>query len=457
MNLPEPANTRQVPTRSPAVGTAPEPVPGEPVTVLDGVRTTQDRAWPATRPVRLSGASGLKPLVRASAMPDPRVFYDELESEWGEIAPVELEPGVPAWLVMGQRFVYDIMRNEHLFATNPQTWNGHAGDGLPATSGLRPAFTSHQRFAANHTDGALRQRLREPLDDAFEQISESITASKVRSFCNLLIDRFEDRGRADLMLEYASVVPFLVVADMIGFDPDDGQRLFDLTRRVAGGGTDAGPAVAEADRMLGSLVALRREHPRRDLASSLVAHPNMRDDAEVVHTLFVVAYSGNLTLTAWVAQTLLLTLADARFSGRLHGGRIDLDNAMDEVLWRSTPTIHALPRFARQDVMMDGKLVAAGDPLILAIHAANTDPRMDTGDPWDHVGSRAHVSFGTGPHACPAPRTARVIARIAVETLLRRLDVVLRIPATEIAWDETLWIRQPERLPVTFLPTVESA
>lgn len=421
------------------------------------MRGTQERPWRATRPVRLGTVSNLKPLVRASAMPDPRVFYDELQSEWGEVAPVELEPGVPAWLVMGQRLVYDVMRNEHVFATNPQTWNGHARGGLPATSGLRPVFTSHQRFAANHTDGALRQRLREPLDDAFEQLSESITAAKVRSFCNLLIDRFEDRGRADLMFEYASVIPFLVVADMIGFDPEDGQRLFDLTRRVAGGGTDAAPAVAEVDRMLGDLVAARREFPRRDLASSLVAHPNMRNDTEVVHTLLIVAYSGNLTLTAWVAQTLLLTLTDSRFSGRLHGGRIDLDNAMDEVLWRSTPTINALPRFARQEIVLDDKLIAAGDPLVLAIHAANTDPRMDTGDPWDHVGSRAHVSFGTGPHACPAARPARVIARIAVETILRRFDVVLRIPASDVTWDQALWIRQPVSLPVTFPPPVVSA
>ncbi|WP_129784695.1 cytochrome P450 [Promicromonospora panici] len=421
------------------------------------MRGTQDQPWRGTRPVRLGAVSNVQPLVRGSAMPDPRVFYDELESEWGEVAPVELEPGVRAWLVMGQRLVYDVMRNEHVFSTNPQMWNGHARGGLPATSGLRPVLTSHQRFAANHTDGALRQRLREPLDDAFEQLSESITAAKVRSFCNLLIDRFEDRGRADLMLEYASVIPFLVVADMIGFDPEDGQRLFDLTRRVAGGGTDAAPAVAEVDRMLGDLVAIRREFPKRDLASSLVAHPNMHDDIEVVHTLLIVAYSGNLTLTAWVAQTLLLTLTDSRFSGRLHGGRIDLDNAMDEVLWRSTPTINTVPRFARQEIVLDGKLIAAGDPLVLAIHAANTDPRMDTGDPWDHVGSRAHVSFGTGPHACPAPRPARVIARIAVETILRRLDVVLRIPASEVTWDQTLWMRQPVSLPVTFpLPVVSA-
>ncbi|MFD2028615.1 cytochrome P450 [Promicromonospora aerolata] len=421
------------------------------------MRGTQDRPWRGTRPVRLDDVTRLQPLVRASALPDPREFYDELEREWGEVAPVELEPGVPAWLVMGQRLVYDVMRNEHIFATNPQTWNGHARGGLPETSGLRPVFTAQQRFAANHTDGALRQRLREPLDDAFEQLSEGITAAKVRSFCNLLIDRFEDRGRADLMLEYASVIPFLVIADMIGFDPEDGQRLFDLTRRVAGGGTDAAAAVVEVDSLLSGLVAVRRKRPQRDLASSLAAHPNMREDTEVAHTLLIVAYSGNLTLTAWVAQTLLLTLTDSRFSGRLHGGRIDLDNAMDEVLWRSTPTINTLPRFARQDIVLDGKHIAAGDPLVLAIHAANTDPRMDTGDPWDHVGSRAHVSFGTGPHACPAPRTARVIARIAVETILRRLDVVLRIPVDEVTWDQTLWIRQPVRLPVTFPPPVVSA
>lgn len=425
--------------------------------MLGDRRGTQDRPWPSARPVRLSEVSRLKPLVRASAMQDPREFYDELQREWGEVAPVDLEPGVPAWLVMGQRLVYDVMRNEHLFATDPRTWNGHARGGLPATSGLRPVLTSQERFAANYSDGALRQRLREPLDDAFEQLSEGITAAKVRSFCNLLIDRFEDRGRADLMLEYASVIPFLVIADMIGFDPEDGQRLFDLTRRVAGGGTDAAPAVVEVDRLLGDLVAVRRRVPQRDLASSLAAHPNMRDDVEVAHTLLTVAYSGNLTLTAWVAQTLLLTLTDSRFSGRLHGGRIDLDNAMDEVLWRSTPTINTLPRFARQDIVLDGKHIAAGDPLVLAIHAANTDPRMDTGDPWDHVGSRAHVSFGTGPHACPAPRTARVIARIAVETILRRLDVVLRIPASEVTWDQTLWIRQPVRLPVTFPPPMVSA
>ncbi len=425
--------------------------------MLNDLHSTPERPWRGIKPLRLADVADLKPLVRASALPDPREFYDELESEWGEVAPVELEPGVPAWLVMGQRLVYDVMRNEHIFATNPQTWSGHAHGGLPPTSGLRPFFTSQQRFAANHADGALRLRLREPLDDAFEQLSEGITAAKARSFCNLLIDRFEDRGRADLMLEYASVIPFLVIADMIGFDPEDGQRLFDLTRRVAGGGTDAAPAVAEVDRMLGDLVAVRREHPKRDLASSLAAHPNMREDIEVAHTLLIVAYSGNLTLTAWVAQTLLLTLTDSRFSGRLHGGRIDLDSAMDEVLWRSTPTINTLPRFARQDVVLDDKLIAAGDPLILSIHAANTDPRMDTGDPWDYLGSRAHVSFGTGPHACPAPRTARVIARIAIETILRRLDVVLRIPAADVAWDPTLWIRQPVSIPVTFPVPVESA
>lgn len=425
--------------------------------VLDDMHNTQQVPWRAPAPVRLREVTDLRQLGEASALAEPRDLYDELAERWGEVAPVELEPGVPAWLVMGQRLVYDVLRNEHVFATDPRSWNGHARGGLPATSGLRPVLTSQRRLSASYSDGEVRRRLREPLDDAFEELSESITASKARSICNLLIDRFEDRGQADLMREYASVMPFLVTADLIGFDSEDGQVLYDLTRRVAGGGHDAAAAVAQVDAMLGELVAARRRAPRRDLASVLAAHPNMQGDTEVVHTLVTVAYTANLTLTAWVAQTVLLTLTDTRFSGRLHGGRIDLDNAMDEVLWRSTPTINTLPRYARQDVVIDGKLIAEGDPVVLGIHAANTDPRMDTGDPWDHVGNRAHVSFGTGPHACPAPRTARVIARIAVDALRRRLDVALRIPVTDVTWEPTLWIRQPVSLPVTFPVPVEKA
>lgn len=135
-------------------------------TLHDDADRTQDRPWRSTRPVRLKDLSNLTPLVRAAALPDPRELYDELARRWGEVAPVELEPGVPAWLVTGQRPVYVIMRNEHVFSPNPQTWNGHARGGLPATSGLR-----------------------EPLDDVLERLPESLTAARTRLICHLLIGR----------------------------------------------------------------------------------------------------------------------------------------------------------------------------------------------------------------------------------------------------------------------------
>lgn len=302
--------------------------------------------------LRLDGMTGvvaLRPLAEASALPDSRVFYDALAREWGDVAPVELEPGVPAWLVLGQRLVYEVMRGDHVFVTDPRRWNGHARGGPPPGSGLAAILAPHRRRAANHTDGVLHERLRAPLDDAFARLaaSEGSTAARVRTVCGLLVDRFvhraearrpEGTGEADLMAEYASALGYLVVGDLVGLDPEDGHRLHDLTRRLVAG--DAG-AVEEADRTLARAVAARRARPRRDLAGELVAHPGLRDDVEVVHSLLAVACAGYLTLPAWVGQTLLLALTDARFAARLHGGRLDLELAVpaSDLRWTGGPWI----------------------------------------------------------------------------------------------------------------------
>ncbi len=45
--------------------------------------------------------SGLMPLTATTDTPDPRAVYQHLRERWGVVAPVELESGVNAWLVMG--------------------------------------------------------------------------------------------------------------------------------------------------------------------------------------------------------------------------------------------------------------------------------------------------------------------------------------------------------------------
>jgi cytochrome P450 len=156
---------------------------------------------------------------------------------------------------------------------------------------------------------------------------------------------------------------------------------------------------------------------------------------------------------AWIAQALRLMLTDPRFAGRMRGGLLDVDEALDEVLWRDPPQANLPARFALYDVELAGQLVAGGDVLILGLAAANSDPRAHSDNLWNELENQSHLSWSAGPHVCPAQVPARIIAHIAVETVLNLLPGIrLAIPEEEITLIPSLWNRCPASLPVTFTP-----
>ncbi|HEV3172536.1 MAG TPA: cytochrome P450 [Actinocrinis sp.] len=88
-------------------------------------------------------------------------------------------------------------------------------------------------------------------------------------------------------------------------------------------------------------------------------------------------------------------------------------------------------------------MIPAGDTVLLAVIAANRDPISDNG----------HLSFGHGPHYCLGAPLARLEARIAIWTLLRRLpDLALAVPYADLAWKSDHRQHALTRLPVTYTP-----
>jgi hypothetical protein len=87
---------------------------------------------------RLSDMDGLTPIAETNAHADPQVVYQRLRAEWGEVAPVELEPGINAWLVMGHEELCRVLRHERLFAKNPVHWRDYSGGRIKPDSPLAP-------------------------------------------------------------------------------------------------------------------------------------------------------------------------------------------------------------------------------------------------------------------------------------------------------------------------------
>jgi cytochrome P450 len=355
---------------------------------------------------RLSEAAGLSPLSETTTCADPRAAYRKLQEEWGLVAPVRLEPGVNAWLVMGYEEICQVVRHERVFSRDPHNWRDLADGIVPPDSGLGPMM--FPRDNAYFKDGETHRRLRAPLEEAVSGLDQRRMSRQVKEICADLIVGLAPGGRADLVADYAAVIPALAVAD--------------------------------------------------NLTSAFVSHLNLHGHYEITQSIAGMISVGYETTTCWIAQALRLMLTDPRFAGRLRGGRLGMDDALDEVLWRDPPLANMPARFALRDTELAGRPILRGDALILALAAANADPRVHADDMGIEHGNRSHLAWSTGPHACPAYIPARIIARAAVETALHMLpDIRLAVPAGDIRLIPSPWTRCPASLPVIFSPTAPRA
>ncbi|MGW2510136.1 cytochrome P450 [Streptomyces scopuliridis] len=403
---------------------------------------------PPECPAHSPGAE-LIPLSAATGAPEPREVYRRLREQWGNVARVELEPGVPAWLVMGYRELLTITRQEQVFSRDARNWRDLNEGVVPPHSGLLPMMAWRANVIG--ADGPEHRRLRQPLDDGVARIDQRRARRQVQSVCTELIARFSQRGQADLVNDYATIVPMLSIASLFGLDSAEGQELLRALIALFGSADDSQDGNRHFEEILVDALRRRQESPTDDLTTAFINHPNLRNESERIQSMAVMISSGTEGVNAWTSLTLRLMLTDPRFAARMHGGRLGVDDALDEALWRDPPMNNMPARYALRDTELGGRHIRRGDVLILGIAAANDDPAIRPDDTAGEPGNRAHLAFSAGPHVCPAQVPARLITRTAVNTVLHLLpDMRLAIPAEEVAWHPSPWTRIPVSLPVEF-------
>lgn len=382
---------------------------------------------------------------------DPDDLYQAIRSRFGPVAPVLLDGDVPAWFVAGYREVHLVTSNPQLFARDCRRWN--AWDRIPGDWPLMPfvGWTPSVMFA----EGSEHQRRAGAIGDALDAIDRTELNAICEQVADELIDAFTGTGEADLIAQYANQIPMRVVARLFGIAPGD---IPALVQDIADSLDVAEKANAAHQRnfaRMQQLVKDRHERPGLDVPSRLLGHSSGLTDDEIIIDLLVVMAAAQQPTANWIGNTLRLMLIDDQFSLTLQGGRSSAGQALNEVLWKDTPTQNFIGRFAVQDCELGGRRIRQGDLLVLGLAAANADPQVHPGSFADSGINRAHMSFGHGEHGCPfpAPELAEVIARTAVEVLLDRVpDVQLAVPPDDLEWRPSLWMRGLFTLPVRFTP-----
>jgi cytochrome P450 len=127
--------------------------------------------------------------------------------------------------------------------------------------------------------------------------------------------------------------------------------------------------------------------------------------------------------------------------------------AVEELL-RFLGIVHSgIPRTTTEDVEVGGVVIPADSLVILALAAANRDPRaVADGDRLDITRDAAgHVAFGHGVHHCLGAPLARMEMRTAFPALLRRFPgLKLAVPFEEVGFRAFHFIYGLQSLSVTW-------
>jgi cytochrome P450 len=267
-----------------------------------------------------------------------------------------------------------------------------------------------------------------------------------------LLDRIEPNGAADLNVEFFSAIPLLTITGSFGVSVADA---LDIREAV----TSDGLGIGAFTRIVPPIVRARREEPRDDLISVLVAAEVTDDDGsthrltdeEVLTFAFILLAAGSGTTWKQMGITMLALFQHPEWLAAVRDDRAQLRPVVEETL-RWMPTDPMFSRFVARDTELAGIAVSEGSVMHMCLAAANRDParweRPDEFDPSRPI--QPHLGFGNGGHICLGMHVARAEIVTAIGTLLDRFPD-LRLDADAPAPRITgMYERGPTAVPVRF-------
>ncbi len=338
---------------------------------------------------------------------------------------------------------------------------------IPEMMGITdPDFLENRRVSILSADGDVHTRLRRLVAKSFSPRSADRLRPFMREVVNDLVDNVASTGRADIAVDICEPYPIPIICELLGAPREDWQlfsRWAEDVLRIFNGNVleeldVIKRAQAELDQYSRGLIADRRNDPREDLITDLIAAEEEGDRLstdELVMMVDAVIVGGTDTtrnqlgcavglLTGYPEQWKLLA-DDPHLAPR----------AVEEAM-RYFGAVRGTVRFASDDIEYRDVLFPAGTIVMTSMAMANRDTSVfhdpGTFDITREPSGQPQLTFGSGIHYCLGAALARAELQEALPILARRMPDLALDGAIE--WKpSTTAIFGPTHLPVTFTPT----
>ena len=398
-------------------------------------------------------------MFTSDVIADPYTYYGRLREE----DPIHWNEKYDLWVVTSYEDVVWLTRHHELFSS--AVFKNDPRPAYPAIDesdlGLYEYVRHYQADQFIQHDRPEHLEMRKVVHGYFTPKSMEAWRPFVQSAIKDLLDEAEDKGRMDVMRDFATPLPVLVIAQMMGVPRQDRPHVRYLAEKLLNIGR------GEADRMkpltegmqgmieyVSPLVDERIINPGDDFISVLA-----QGEKAGIFTRHQVLVNTSLLLLAGHETTINLlcngTLSFLRHPEQWESLKKDpagrTVRATEECLRYDAP-VKSIQRIASQDVEVRGKPLRKDDRIRWFISSANRDPNTFI-DPETFDISRypnPHVAFGSGIHHCLGATLARLEGQEAFKALAERFPSLALDTTAELEYQPSITFRSLKSLPVTW-------
>jgi hypothetical protein len=409
---------------------------------------------PSSESVTAGRELSLYQLLDPEVLANPYPLYHQLR----EKDPVHWDPFLHAWVVTRYEDVVQVLH--HFSAQRTPTPQQLSALNLSALNPIAAVMVRQMLFLdpPDHT------RLRALASAAFTTRRVEQLRQHIREVMDRLLDAVVEKGRMDVIADFASPAPAIITAELFGVPVEDHVQLKQWSQDFAEmlGNFQHNPD--RFQRILSSVNNLcsyfraamqdQRLHPRGGLVEAMmnaeIDGARLTED-EIVANLIVTMVGGQETTTNLIGNGVLTLLRHRDDLERLRADPSLIPSAVEELLRYESPSQHTA-RLAPDEVELGGMRIRKRAAVIAVMAAANRDPaRFPEPDRLDLLRKdNRHLAFGWAAHFCFGAALARLEGQIAFERILSRLhdlELDARIPLT---WRQNLGLRGLTALPVVF-------
>lgn len=324
------------------------------------------------------------------------------------------------WVVTRYADIHEILRNPKVFSSESVNVPGTIGQEGPMIP-----------IEIDPPDHSVYRRLINPL---FSPKRMADIEPRIRAIANELIDEMLDHREVDFIAAFARALPSRVFLALMGWDMDDALQFNQWADTIVLGEPGASEERATEVRMAAAMEVYayfaemmdeRAESSDSEDITQILINGTFEDrpltQFEVLNILFLFLIGGLHTVQGQLAHTVIYMAEHPEVRKQLVDDPSLVPTAVEEMLrWESAV---CPARVVKEDFVLGGVQLRAGDKVLIPFAAANHDPEAFA-DP-DVVDlardPNPHLAFGGGAHRCVGSHLARLELRIAFEELHRRI------------------------------------